>query len=553
MTQSAPPLQPLLPPAARAGFVPLTGSARAVLAGLAAGPAAYWLLFALAVWLRAVDLAAIPGLNGDEAWYGVQAQRWWAGEPVAWRTPTGNPINPFFFLPTLLLAGWFPPSVALLRLPALISGLAALVANAWYCRRCFDGPTALATTLALAVLPTNLAYSRFGWDASQSLLATVLVTYASVDWARQPLQWRRAAWSITCLLAACWVHPTNIFLAPWMLVGPLAGWVETSGSRVRAAVAGTALAVAAGLVLGWLAPERLAAGLGRLVNPAAAGEFVVLWLRLLSGVSTYQYIPGALLPVAAGGDTPGWALAVIDLVALAVVLLGLAGLLRPPATSLDRALAAGYVASLGGFYLVAGPAALAPHFERYGLALIAPAVLLVARGWLAWCTRPTTSAATAGQAHLVALGAACLSLAGFWNHYLLGFRATGGRSHEAFAVGAVEPKLAAVQLIARQAQGRPVTIAADSWWSYWPVAYLAGERSNWRVVPAGQLPSPRRASAEQGPTELWLVQFQAGGGSQQCVLDVAGRPILTVRRVVPPPMAAESPQPGDSSKSAQEN
>ena len=35
-------------------------------------------------------LGRLPGVNGDEAWYGVQVLRLLSGEAVDWRTPTGK-------------------------------------------------------------------------------------------------------------------------------------------------------------------------------------------------------------------------------------------------------------------------------------------------------------------------------------------------------------------------------------------------------------------------------------------------------------------------------
>lgn len=50
-----------------------------------------WALAAVgvgALGLRAWGLGHLPGINGDEAWFGVQMQELRAGLP-AWRTPTG--------------------------------------------------------------------------------------------------------------------------------------------------------------------------------------------------------------------------------------------------------------------------------------------------------------------------------------------------------------------------------------------------------------------------------------------------------------------------------
>src|SRR5687767_12565573 len=118
-------------------------------------------LLAVAVWLRAWDLGRAPGVNGDEAWAGVQAERVLHGQCVSARTPTGNPLNPFFIIPQVLLHASWEPSFALLRLPALVSGLLALALNFFLCRRALGIRAAWLTTLIHAVLPINIAYSRF--------------------------------------------------------------------------------------------------------------------------------------------------------------------------------------------------------------------------------------------------------------------------------------------------------------------------------------------------------------------------------------------------------
>src|ERR1700753_2584704 len=44
-------------------------------------------LLLAAVALRGWQLDTTPGLNGDEAWLGVQAAHLAASEPIVWRTP----------------------------------------------------------------------------------------------------------------------------------------------------------------------------------------------------------------------------------------------------------------------------------------------------------------------------------------------------------------------------------------------------------------------------------------------------------------------------------
>ena len=171
-------------------------------------------LLATSVWFRCRDLSRVPGINGDEAWYGAQAELVLRGVPVAWRTPTGNLLNPFFFGPVLLLHAIWPPSFGLLRATALASGLLTLLANYWLCRGVFGRRVAWISTLILAVLPINIVYSRLAWDASQSVLATLPAIYwplrAIVD-PRRKVRW--SGLGLAALAAAIVVHPTNLFVS----------------------------------------------------------------------------------------------------------------------------------------------------------------------------------------------------------------------------------------------------------------------------------------------------------------------------------------------------
>ena len=78
-----------------------------------------------------------------------------------------------------------------LRSVAVASGLAAIVINWVCCRWVFGWRTAAISTVALAVLPVNIAYSRIAWDASQSLAATLPVTYFALAAVQRPqFRWR---------------------------------------------------------------------------------------------------------------------------------------------------------------------------------------------------------------------------------------------------------------------------------------------------------------------------------------------------------------------------
>ena len=179
-------------------------------------------ILAVAIALRGWRLGNIPGLNGDEAWSGVQAMRLIGGQSISLRTPTGNPVNPFYLGPLALLHLFLTPSITVLRIPALVSGLAVLAVNFFLCRRVFGSTVAGVSTLLLAVLPLNIAYSRFAWDASQTVLATTLVLYLGLQLVPRGDGSRRSLLPpLLVYAAAVWIHPTNVF-AGWLLFVPIA-------------------------------------------------------------------------------------------------------------------------------------------------------------------------------------------------------------------------------------------------------------------------------------------------------------------------------------------
>ncbi len=142
------------------------------------------------------------------------------------------------------------------------------------------------------------------------------------------------------------------------------------------------------------------------------------------------------------------------------------------------------------FYLVAGPAAIAPHAERYGVCLVAPLVTLLALGWTHWLA-PGRLLARPLAAALILL--ACGWLGVFSSRYFGRILTTGGQSHVAFRTAAVEPKQAAWDWIVAHRAGRPIRVEADSWWTYWPLAYLSA------ADPAARIVSDIPGAASTGP------------------------------------------------------
>ena len=437
-------------------------------------------VLAVAVALRVWGLNHVPGLNGDEAWMGVQALRFLDGQPVAWLTPTGNPMNVFHFLPQVALHAALPPSVVTLRLTVLISGILALVVNYLLCQYTFHRRSAAISTLVLAVLPVNIAYCRFAWDASQSLLFTLPIVYGSLLAVRQPNRaWKWLLMAGISQLAALVVHPTNIFVAPLIVVSactvyrvPLSRALLAARSRwgwVAIGFGGVTGFAAVGILLKrWV----LVAG-RRLVDPGEMGLFAGNYVDFFSGSVIYQFIAGTQRDPA---ELSTMLYRVAALFVMGCVAYGIYHQLRLSRQG-HRTLLLGVAGITLGLFLIAGPRAVAPHTERYAIGLIGATALLAAFG-IAWWVRRSGRIATVSW-----IVAAWAVLAVFHCNYLHFIKTTGGESHRAFRTTTVEPKLAAIlSIVGRQVHGQPVCILAREWWSYWPAEYFTFTSDCIRVV-----------------------------------------------------------------------
>ncbi len=249
-------------------------------------------LLIVAMAFRVIGLDHLPGVNGDEAWYGVLAQHIASGSNPQWRTPSGNLPGPFQVGWLLILQTLFPPSFALLRLPAVISSIGAAGLGWWIMQRHFDRHTAVIALTLMAALPTGIAYARFGWDPSHGpLIALVCTAFA--------LAGQRMACAVAFAVALA-AHPTNVFIAPFLLFTLFGVAAERSGCR--AAIKWTApallmLVLALGMLAvtssGAQASVHPSAMIARIVDPLQWASFVLLFGRLMSGDTVYTYIVGA--------------------------------------------------------------------------------------------------------------------------------------------------------------------------------------------------------------------------------------------------------------------
>lgn len=523
-------------------------------------------LLLVAVWFRCRSLDHIPGINGDEAWYGAKALELLREHKFHIQTPTGNAPNPFFFGPAVLLHVFFPPSITLLRSIAVGSGLAALGVNWLLCRWVFDSRTALISTLVLALLPINIAYSRFAWDASQSVLATLPIVYFSLAAVRfREQQSRFIMVAVLAQIAALLVHLTNLLTGAAIVAALATSWrwedvkrfLAVGAPRRRAAVALLSLVVVLASLLVWgmaSGSPRLArftkrmGSVGELIRPQTTPHYLVVYPRLFTGDTVYQDVAGSRswLQWPSTAEAEGWGVDAVlfwGLVAAALALLWRSA--KRDGRTEDRVLISAWALALVGFLLIAGPRSLIPGWQRYAMCLVVPTTLLVSRGLalgFAACS-PRWRLAFVG----VALPAAWLVLADYHAHYFRFIERTGGQGHSTFRTAAVEPKVAALRYVLQQRTGTPsadstpVWIVAGEYWNYWPLRYLAMGEEGVRVVGPEEIDGSRayEQALEQG--RVWCVEFSdsehldrarkrlAGRKvHEQRIADYGGRPLLCI-------------------------
>jgi len=431
----------------------------------------------VAIFFRLYALGRLPGVNGDEAWYGVQAHHWLSGEAAAWRTPNGNVPGPLHMGLVVGLESIFPPSFALLRIPAVISSLAAATLAYAIARRFFDRTTAVAAVVLMAVLPINIAYARYGWDPSHSALVVLAALYAALA--------GRAYLAALAFAFAIAVHPTNVFAAPFLGLAYFGALMENKRPQPwRNAVLFAMLLVLAVFLIAATtanagASRSMQEMIMRLTDPGEYVRFPLSVARLLSGDTVLAYLTGE-----------GWGAArpAADLLTGVVVLaLLVAGLLKLRLAPFGRpmGLVAGWASSILFFFLLAGSEALQPHYERYGFVLVAPTVMMLAM--LAGKCVPDRW--RGGRFNIMLAVLALPLLAAFWVGYFRRLEEGRPDQHRAFWTGPVEPKERALQLIAADAQPGGATVVAEDWWLEWPIAYLADGHPLRVVGPGGSIGS----------------------------------------------------------------
>jgi 4-amino-4-deoxy-L-arabinose transferase-like glycosyltransferase len=516
-------------------------------------------MLALAVWVRISSLETLPEVDGDEAWYGIQAAHFLSGKPYTFLTPNSNPVNPFHTGTILLFqALGVPPRLWLLRLPSVLGGLLAVGLTYWLGRRALDRQSAIVAACLMAVLPVSVIWSRTGYDGSQLLLFAMLATIAALQANRVGL----GLASVCAFLA----HPTSLFLAP--MLGALYLWNEpsrrpgvTAAQRRRRLIAAAVAGVVVLLLGVWVLQKPVIQNHYRfyklgLANHHDLGEFWA-WFGRLFLIVGREPRPQH--------DRLFW------LVVLPLTVAGSIGLARH--RHWDRLLlVAGVIVGALGIAVVGGTTILQPGMTRYGLYLVAPACLaagclvqvLLARG----DSRASRLVRHAQYAGLLGIG--WLLLFSYRMETVTVGRITDGQPRAnadtiwTFSGGEPIPPQRVIQAvlddIARGGPGPlPRVVVADDWQTYQTLRYLSLGRRSLDVIWFHELFKARpdavpllgeiirqggyAVSPPDGPTDrLVRAQIPAENLATHEVTRY-GQPSVVLLRQPPPPALADGPRP----------
>lgn len=427
----------------------------------------------ISILFRVYAIDRLPGINGDEAWYGVQSLHLFDDEPLSLRTPTKNLPSPIHISILALLHLFFRPSFILLRIPTVLASLSQILLTWFVIRKYFGKTIALYATILSAVLPVNIAYARFGWDASYTGLVSILTISL--------LLYNFTLASAVMFALAVTIHPTNIFLYPFLVL--VYFFILYEKYPLKVVLQETCIYIgflALGPCIFFVWTSVLPSGnlffSEDILSVSRWWAFITGLASLVTGDTVFQFIVGeGLSPF----GTP-LNIAII----LAFFLLSLLFFLsnRHNLKNMKTGVVLGFIVMALFFNVIAGPYAFIPHLERYGLVLILPLVLTTAV--LCDDLKRFRFAPVVTPLLITIFAIGLLSL--FLTYYLIPLENFGSTSHVTFISGPVEPKQKAFDLISKDTQGKPAEIICEDWWTYWAMSYLAYD-SNIIVKQEGQV------------------------------------------------------------------
>lgn len=498
--------------------------------------------FTLAIVVRTVWLGNIPGINGDEALLGIRAMN---SIDFSQRTNSGNFQSFFYLLPLMVIQKLFLPGFLALRLVALLSGLGVIICGYFLLRKSIGARAALFFVMMSAGLPILVAYSRFGWEPSQSGLITLFVVYFSLQ--------KKWAAVLVAQVIAINIHPTNAFLVfiplnlfileilskinwpvpearIWVLI--LLEFVFLGGLYIFASHNYIEYAA------GWLSEHNLkqiAVALKgvkyqkifyRIGSLTDWRDLFILYGDLISGVTIYRYIVG---PVSRFSVTLHNLL--FWLCIAPIIIYGCWRKNQKKEYSM-MAILLGVLFGMILMYIFWGTQPMSPNFERYNQFLVIPTLILFVTGL------DSLNIKLSLPLSVIVCVFWFVSLA---LNYFMPFLLTGGQSHQTFRTAQIEPKEQAVEIILSNIQDdNNGLVLAENWWVAKPIQYLLVNHNNINVVQydeAGNNIDPFIVlenngfvvSFSQSELDQTILASRISTDLQKwIILDYGGRPLINV-------------------------
>lgn len=497
---------------------------------------AWGALVVIAGAVRFVNLGNIPGVNADEAWEAMIVAELMDGVLPDLATASGrlklNPLYLLFCAPFQWLA---PHSFAAMRAGIAVSGVLSVLLAIWVGRRTVGEQAGWLLAVLMAVSPPLIAYSRLAWDVGQLPLLTVPALYLALR--------GRGIAAAACGAFAVLVYPAGVFLMP-VIAGALVGrWArEADRNRVLEGLSWAAAVAVCLLVAGLLLLTSVDAqwvwdriDLRRLGALSDWKTCLAGIVELLTGPTTYQYVSGPVSTLAR------WCHGLVFVaVWFPVVWVGTRVQIRRSEWEACGA-ATGFIAAFVLLLVAGGPTAFTAGTERFALVLVVPALLILAQ-----CAAAVlqTSVRTRRAWIVLLSGYAlfCLVSHGWYFHGR--FYRTGGSGEVVFSTGSREPKHVASTVITEWAGERSVTVIAQGWWAYWPLAYQLRDRKNITLVSFSETRmtlSRLKRLMEQGACAVGFSGYRFEGAlfqlyapselRRRVIRDYAGKPVMFVAQV----------------------
>ncbi len=485
------------------------------------------ILISDAVFFRIWHLANIPGLNGDETFFGINAISLLRNGKYVWTTPNGNFVDPFIQLPAIILAAILPPSAALLRTPSVIFGLLAIAAAFQTGRKIFSNEIGAAFALLIAAIPECIAQSRFAWEPSQSVFFDILSLICSLSIVKdfeKSAKW--IAWNVIAIICAVFCHPTNIFISVFFFVALILRFQTISillNLKKSGFKAVLIYLVFFGLLSAAVYSRTHVSDIGNIrvhLDTNGTLAFFLFFSRLFSGITCFRYLSGSWLL----GTVEPSAIVTVDILGLILIFGSLtfgcvqAFMKNSKLDTKDQLLFAGTVLLILFFFLLAGAGGLDVGNERYGLVLIAPVLLSFSRVIEIISSYSNISRILA-FAGVLGLSSAWLVM--FFNGYFKHIEQTGGTASHSAQTGPIEPKLAAWKEIQAEDthKGQEGLVLTTTWWNSSPLNYYSLELADnklavHKINPAIDPTTQQIVQSASQAGRLWFVEFYGSGASQ---------------------------------------